>query len=109
MARGPGLRTFIVELNVTATTRVLMKNNFLLKFTPQKCVWYAQMYLSTVQLLLVLIVSVWVMFASVCLILPAARCKDGAVFVHAVMMCASVENVLRIVWLNVQVVAICHN
>jgi len=38
MARGPGLRTFIVELNVTATTRVLMKNNFLLKFTPQKCV-----------------------------------------------------------------------
>lgn len=46
------------------------------------------------------------MFASVCLILPAVKCKRGAVFVHAVMICASVVIVLRIVQLNVQVIAI---
>jgi len=37
MARGTGLRTLIIELNVTTTALVLMRNNFLTEIYPKKC------------------------------------------------------------------------
>jgi len=37
MARGTGLRTLIIELNVTTTALVLMRNNLLTEIYPKKC------------------------------------------------------------------------